>query len=82
MIFLQKQIENDVSELYKPVNTQYVGNKDITMALDSLKTELHQARHDTIHMNIGCEGIEDIIKSEQEESSGDNDDEVIVLEDF
>ena len=40
--WLQKQIENDGDEH----DTQYIGNKNITMALKNLKAELTRVRSD------------------------------------
>ena len=44
---MQKQIENDGSEQNERVDTSYIGNKDIIIALENLKVELNQAKHPT-----------------------------------
>ena len=56
-------------------DTSYIGNKDITMALENLKIELNQARQSITHIS-GREGIKD----KKVESSDDKDYETIVLE--
>ena len=78
---MQKQINNDSDEHDDPVDTQYVGNKNITTALKNLKAELTRVRSDTTHIVIGVEGIEETVKANHVESSGDKDNEIIVLED-
>ena len=74
---MQKQIENDGDEYDKAVDSTYIGNKDITMALKNLKVELHQARLDT--PKTINDGIDETIEVKQVETSG-NTDEIIVLE--
>ena len=78
---MQKQIENDGDEYEydKAVDSPYVGNKDITMALKNLKTELHQARLDTAQTINEGKGIDETIEAKQVETSG-NTDEIIVSE--
>ena len=76
---MQEQIENDGGEHDKPVDSSYIGNKDITMALKNLKAELHQARFDNAQLINGGKGINETIEEKQVETSG-NTDEIIVLE--
>ena len=58
---MQKQIENDGDE---HVDTQYIGNKNITMALKNLKAELvTRVRSDATHMISGGEGIEETVEA-------------------
>ena len=76
---MQKQIENDGDENDKAVDSPYIGNKDITMALKNLKAELHQARFDNAQIINGGKGIDETIEAKQVETSG-NTDEIIVLE--
>ena len=74
---MQKQIENDGDENDQAVDSTYIGNKDITMALQNLKAELHQARLNTV--KAISDGFEETIEAKQVETSG-NTDEIIVLE--
>ena len=76
---MQEQIENDGDEYDNAVDSPYIGNKDITMALKNLKTELHQARLDTAQTINEGKGIDETIEAKQVETSG-NTDEIIVLE--
>ena len=76
---MQKQIENDGDEYDKAVDSTYIGNKDITMALKNLKVELHQARLDTAQTINDRKGIDETIEAKQVETSG-NTDEIIALE--
>ena len=76
---MQKQIENDGDEYDMTVDSPYIGNKDITMALKNLKAELHQARLDTAQTINDDKGIDETIEAIQVETSG-NTDEIIVLE--
>ena len=76
---MQKQIENDGDEYDKAVDSTYIGNKDITMALKNLKVELHQARLDTAQTINDRKGIDETIEAKQVETSG-NTDKIIVLE--
>ena len=72
---MQNQIENDGDEDGKPVDTLYIGNEDIKVAVEKLKADLSQARHDTNQKVNDSKGIE----ANQIEKSG-NKDEIIVLE--
>ena len=76
---MQEQIENDGDEYDNVVDSTYIGNKDITMALKNLKAELHQARLDTAQTINDGKGIDETIEAKQVETSG-NTDEIIVLE--
>ena len=76
---MQKQIENDGDEYDQAVDSTYIGNKDITMALKNLKAELHQARIDTTQTINDDKGIDETIEAKQVETSV-NTDEIIVLE--
>ena len=76
---MQEQIENDGDEYDNVVDSTYIGNKDITMALKNLKAELHQARLDTAQTINDDKGIDETIEPKQVETSG-NTDEIIVLE--
>ena len=78
---MQKQIEIDGNEHDNTVDTQYIGNKNITTSLKNLKAELTRVRSDNTHIVIGGEGIKETVKANQVESSGDKDNEIIVLED-
>ena len=60
---MQKQIENDCNEHDDPVATQYIGNKNITMALENLKAELIRVRSDATHIVKGAEGIEEAVEA-------------------
>ena len=73
---MQKQIENNGVENDKPVDALYIGNEDITMALEKLKVELTQAR---LHTKQTINDSKETIKANQIESSGTTD-EIIVLE--
>ena len=76
---MQEQIENDGDEYDKAVDSTYIGNNDITMALKNLKAELNQARLDTAQTINDDKGIDEKIEAIQVETSG-NTDEIIVLE--
>ena len=76
---MQEQIENDGDEYDNVVDSTYIGNKDITMALKNLKAELHQARLDTAQTINDGKGIDETIEAKQVETTG-NTDEIIVLE--
>ena len=60
---MQKQIENDGDEHDDPFDTQYIGNKSITMALNNLKAELTRVRSDATHVVSGGEGVEVSVKA-------------------
>ena len=60
---MQEPIENDGGEHEKPVDTMYIGNKDITMAIENLKAEIHQARLDTAQTIKDRKGIEETIEA-------------------
>ena len=60
---MQKQIENDGDDYDDPVDTQYIGNKNITTALKNLKAELSRVRSDATRMISGGEGIEDTVEA-------------------
>ena len=60
---MQKQIENNDDEHDDPVITQYIGNKNIAMALENLKAELTRVRSDAAHMVSGGEGIEETVEA-------------------
>ena len=63
----------------KPVETLYIGNEDIKVAIEKLKAELSLARLDTNQAVNDGKGIEETIKANQVETSS-KDDEIIVLE--
>ena len=75
----QNQIKNDGGEHAKPIDTSYIGNGAITMALKNLKAELHQARLDTAQTINDGRGIEETFEAKKVETSG-NIDEISVLE--
>ena len=75
---MQNQIENDGDEDGKPVDTLYIGNEDIKVAVEKLKAELSLALLDTNQTVNDGKGIEDTIEANQTETSG-KDDEIIVL---
>ena len=77
---LQKQIENDGDEYDDPVDTQYIGNKNITTAVKNLKAELIRVRSDATQIVSGGKCIEETVVANQAESSGDKDNEIIILE--
>ena len=60
---MQKQIENDDDEHDDPVNTKYIGNKNITTALENLKAELTRVRSDATPIVSGGEGIEETVEA-------------------
>ena len=60
---MQKQIENDGNEHDDPVDTQYIGNKNIRMSLKNLKAELTRVRSNAAHMVSGGEGIEETVEA-------------------
>ena len=77
---MQKQIENDGDEHDTPLDTQYIGNKNITTALKNLKAELSRVRSDATRIVSDGKGIEDTVVAKQAESSGDKDNGIIILE--
>ena len=76
---MQNQIENDGGKDDEPVDSLYVGNEDIKVAVEKLKAELSQARLDTKQTVNGDKVIEETVEANQIETSG-NKDEIIVLE--
>ena len=77
---MQKQIENDGDDYDDPVDTQYIGNKNITMALKNLKAELTRVRSDAKQIVSGGEGIEETAKANLVELCDDKDNEIIFFE--
>ena len=77
---MQKQIDDDGDEHDDPVDTQYIGNKNITTALKNLKAELTRVRSDATQIVSGGKGIEENVVANQAESSGVKDNEIIILE--
>ena len=61
--------QNDGGENDKPVDTLYIGDEDIKMAVRNLKAELHQARLDTSVVISSNDGIEETIEAKQAEPS-------------
>ena len=59
---MQKQIENDGDE---NDTTQYIGNRNITTALNTLKAELIRVRINTTQMVRDGEGIEETVEANQ-----------------
>ena len=76
---MQEQIENDGDEDGKPIETLYIGNEDIKVAVEKLKAELSLARLDTNQAVNDSKGIEETNEANQIETSG-KDDEIILLE--
>ena len=63
----------------KPVETLYIGNEDIKVAVGKLKAELSQARLDSKQTVNDGKVLEETFEAHQIEVSG-NKDEIIVLE--
>ena len=76
---MQNQIENDGDEDGKPVDTLYIGNEDIKVAVEKLKAELSLARLDTNQTITDAKGMDETIEANHIETSG-NPDEIIILE--
>ena len=77
---MQKQIENDGNDYDDPVDLQYIGNKNITKALNNLKAELTRVRSDAKQTVSSGNAIEETVVANQAELSGDKDNESIILE--
>ena len=77
---MQKQIENDGDEYDDPVDTRYIGNKNIRMSLKNLKAELTRVRSDATGIASDDKGISENVVANQAESSGVKDNEIIILE--
>ena len=70
---MQNQNENDDCEDDEQVDTLYIGNEDIKVAVEKLKAELSQARLVTNQTINDSKGIEETIEANQIEKSGNND---------
>ena len=75
---MQNQIGNDGREDDEQVETLYIGNNEIKVAVEKLKAELSLAQLDTKQTINNGKGIEETIEANQIESG--NEDEIIVLE--